>query len=77
MDQRGCWNARKLPGEEGVSRGKAAGWDIMAERSLDGGHPDLRAPAPYDPDAKPTMLQRLKSGELGWKALAGIVAGLF
>lgn len=35
--------------------------DIMAERALDGVHPDLRAPQPLDPDAKPGFKERAKA----------------
>ncbi|MDX6769149.1 MAG: peroxidase family protein, partial [Elusimicrobiota bacterium] len=35
--------------------------DIMAERALDGVHPDLRSAKPVDPDAKPTLKQRAGS----------------
>ncbi len=47
--------------------------DIMAERALDGVHPDLRAAKPYDPEAvvKKPFLQRIKG--MTWKAIAGLV----
>jgi hypothetical protein len=38
--------------------------DLMDERALDGVHPDLRAPKPYNPEAKPSKWQ-------GFKAAAG------
>jgi hypothetical protein len=47
--------------------------DIMAERALDGVHPDLKAAKPYDPNVavKQPFLQRLKG--MSWKAIAALV----
>jgi hypothetical protein len=47
--------------------------DIMAERALDGVHPDLKAAKPYDPNAavKKPFLQRLKG--MSWKAIVALV----
>lgn len=51
--------------------------DIMAERALDGVHPDLRAPKPFNPEAKAklSIRERVKDAyrKYGWKAVAAIV----